>query len=140
MSELHDAKIIHINDNFTQFVINKGENGNIRNGMVFLIYSLGENIIDPDTGIDLGRLEIVKGEAIVHHIQEKMTTLISREFIEEPVKEETIYKRDIFAHRRLINDRYEGGRTPSKKVRISPEKRIKPLLNVNIGDYVRRVK
>ncbi|EFJ1801475.1 hypothetical protein HIJ22_003155 [Escherichia coli] len=140
MSELHDAKIIHINDNFTQFVINKGENGNIRNGMVFLIYSLGENIIDPDTGIDLGRLEIVKGEAIVHHIQEKMTTLISREFIEEPVKEETIYKRDIFAHRRLINDLYEGGRTPSKKVRIAPEKKIKPLLNVNIGDYVRRVK
>lgn len=140
MSELYDAKIIHINNDFTKFVINKGENGNIRDGMVFLIYSLGENIIDPDTGIDLDRLEIVKGEAIVHHIQEKMTTLISREFIEEPVKEETIYKREIFAHRRLISDLYEGVRTPAKKVRVSPEKKIKPLLDVNIGDYVRRVK
>ncbi|HGW3962880.1 TPA: hypothetical protein ACNIC3_002424 [Citrobacter freundii] len=140
MSELHDAKIIHINDDYTQFVINKGGSDNIHNGMIFLIYSLGEHITDPDTGIDLGRLEIVKGEATVHHIQDKMTTLISREFIEEPVKEETIYKRDIFARRGLINDFYEGGRAPSKKVKISPEKKIKPLLNVNKGDYVRRIR
>lgn len=140
MSEQYDAKIIRINDDFTQFVINKGSNDNIRNEMVFLIFSLGEHIIDPDTGMNLGQLEIVKGEAIVYHIQEKMTTLVSRELIEEPVKEETIYTRDIFTRRWLIANSHSDGRIPSKKVKISPEKKIKPLHSVNKGDYVRRVR
>ncbi|HDS4384030.1 TPA: hypothetical protein QHW78_003854 [Klebsiella aerogenes] len=142
MSEQYDAKIIHINSDYTQFVINKGDIDNIRKGMTFLIYSLGEKIIDPDTGLNLGQLEIIKGEAIVHHVQEKMTTLISREYIEEPEKEETIYnENDIFAsRRRLIGGLYGNNYHPARKVRISPEKKIKPLYNVIIGDFVRRVK
>lgn len=131
------AKIIHVNNDFTQFVINKGYNDNIRHNEKFLIVALGDDIIDPDTNENFGRLEIVKGEAIVHHIQEKMTTLISNQFIEEPAKEETIYKTEAIHRARISFGIPSFERTPSKKVKIDAEKRIKPLLNVRKGDYVK---
>ncbi|EJD7030465.1 hypothetical protein [Enterobacter hormaechei] len=131
------AKIIYVNDDFTQFVINKGYNDDIRYKERFLIVALGEDIIDPDTNENFGRLEIVKGEAVVHHIQEKMTTLISNQFTEEPAKEETIYKSEAISRARTVFGIPNFDRMPSKKVKIDAEKRIKPLLNVRKGDYVK---
>lgn len=40
--------------------------------MVFVIYTLSDQIIDPMTGLSLGQLEIVKGKVRVFYIQEKM--------------------------------------------------------------------
>ncbi|ANZ45485.1 hypothetical protein [Cloacibacillus porcorum] len=56
-------------------VINKGEDDGIILGMPFLVYRLGENIIDPETNKDLGQLEIIVGRGRAAHIQKNMTTL-----------------------------------------------------------------
>ena len=58
-------------------IINRGSDAEVREDDRYLIFRLGDNVVDPDTGEDLGALEIVVGEAKVQHVQEKMTTLIS---------------------------------------------------------------
>lgn len=56
-------------------VINKGEDDGITIGMPFLVYRLGENIIDPETNKNLGQLEIIVGRGRAAHIQKNITTL-----------------------------------------------------------------
>lgn len=58
-------------------VLNKGSKDGIKSGQRFLIYSLGEEIIDPDTQKSLGQLEIVKGTGKVTHLQPTMATIQS---------------------------------------------------------------
>lgn len=60
-----------------RIVINKGANEGIHLNQMFLIYKLGDEIIDPDTKEILGQLEIVLGRGIVTHVQDKMATLTS---------------------------------------------------------------
>jgi hypothetical protein len=65
------AKVINNNE----LVLNAGYNKGIKKGYKFLIYSLGEEILDPDTGESLGKLETSKGIGKVIHVQEKMSTI-----------------------------------------------------------------
>ena len=71
-----DIYIVKKIDNY-QIVINKGLDDEINSYMRFLVYEEGEEIIDPNTNLSLGKLEIPKGFFKVQHIQQKMTTLIS---------------------------------------------------------------
>lgn len=130
------AKVIYINDDKTQFVINKGSIHNVSELRKFLIVELGEKIVDPDTGEDLGALEIVKGYAKVHHIQEKMTTLISNEYIYTPVIEEVIYKNN--KSRSIFNVALPQ-QEASSKITKEAQKTIKPLQDVKIGDCVKLI-
>ena len=52
----------------------------VKEGMVFVIYSLGDPIFDPSTGDSLGQLEIVKGRVKVVNVQDKVSqaTTLSR--------------------------------------------------------------
>ena len=70
------CKIASIIDEKT-VVINKGSNDGIRMHQTFLVYRIGDKILDPDTGEDLGNLEIVLGRGSVSHVQDKMATLTS---------------------------------------------------------------
>ena len=72
------AKVAQRIDGY-KFVINRGSAHGINVGDQFLVFCLGDNISDPDTGEDLGALEIVKGRARVAHVQEKISTLESSE-------------------------------------------------------------
>ena len=78
MSEERDfpAKVAKVIDSKT-IVINRGFEDNVKKGDSFLVYAIGEEIIDPETGESLGKLEIVRGRAIAEHVQEKMSTLKS---------------------------------------------------------------
>lgn len=69
-------KVARVLDEYT-LVINKGANDGIKAGHRFLVYSLGEEIIDPDTQNSLGNLEVVKGTGKVTHIQPTMATIQS---------------------------------------------------------------
>lgn len=71
-----EMKIIKIVNNF-KVVANKGSNDGIEAGMKVLIYEVGEELFDPDTHENLGSLEIVKGNGIIVHVQEKMCTIES---------------------------------------------------------------
>lgn len=70
------CKIASVIDEKT-IVINKGSNDGIRMHQTFLVYRIGDKVFDPDTGEDLGNIEIVLGRGSVSHVQDKMATLTS---------------------------------------------------------------
>ena len=69
------AKIL----NEFQLVLNVGEKQGVKKGMMFVVYEEGEEIKDPKTGESLGKLEIVKGEIKVSHVQETLCFAQSKE-------------------------------------------------------------
>jgi len=60
-------------------VINRGSNDGIKKGDKFIIYHIGEEITDPDTGESLGSLEIISGTGIVTNVQDRISTIVSCE-------------------------------------------------------------
>lgn len=58
-------------------VLNKGSDDGFKYGQRFLIYSVGSEITDPESGTSLGKLEIVRGTGRVVHIQNSMCTVQS---------------------------------------------------------------
>ncbi len=78
-------KVAQIIDSFT-LVINAGIADGLQKGIVVMIYDIGPHIIDPDTGDDLGALEIVKGTGVITHIQERIATVESNMVENEPRK------------------------------------------------------
>lgn len=67
------AKII----DYHNVVLNRGSADGVRIGNKFLIFGIGEDIKDPESGDSLGSLEIVKGVGTVSHVQEKISVLTS---------------------------------------------------------------
>jgi len=57
----------------TQVVLAAGSMQGVREGMIFVIYELGEPILDPETGESLGQLEIIKGRVKTSHVQDKLS-------------------------------------------------------------------
>ncbi|MDD1133181.1 FlgT C-terminal domain-containing protein [Pseudomonas shahriarae] len=72
------AKIAKVLDEF-RVVINIGSVDGVKPGQKFRIYKIGEEILDPDTGEGLGRIEHIKGFGEVLHVQERMATLQTTE-------------------------------------------------------------
>ncbi len=60
-----------------EIVVNRGSSHGLKAGDKFLVYGIGPHIHDPETGEDLGDLELVRGQGEVVHVQEKMATLRS---------------------------------------------------------------
>lgn len=71
------AIVIKVLDEY-KIVINRGSEHGIKPGQRFLIYKLEEEpLVDPDTGENLGQLEIVRGTGRVIHVQERLSTIES---------------------------------------------------------------
>lgn len=62
-----------------EVVISLGAEDGVTKNDEFVVFEQGEEVTDPDTGESLGILEIVRGQAFAKHVQEKLTTLRSRE-------------------------------------------------------------
>ncbi len=59
-------------------VINRGYRDGLKLGARVAIYAVSkENLVDPETREDLGKLEIVRGVGAVSHVQEKIATVRS---------------------------------------------------------------
>lgn len=69
-------KVVHI-ESAVELVINAGSNDGIEEGQRFQVYSLGEEIIDPETGESLGTLERIRGIGRITHVQNRMAILES---------------------------------------------------------------
>lgn len=61
-------------------ILNAGARDDVAVGMEFVIFSLGEQVTDPDTGEDLGQIELVKGTVEVDHVQDGMARAVSNRF------------------------------------------------------------
>ena len=72
----NEAIVAKVVDDYT-IVINMGRINGVSEGQRFLIYNLGEEIKDPGTGENLGKLEIIKGTGKVVHLQDKIATIKS---------------------------------------------------------------
>ena len=72
------GKVVRKIDGFS-FVVNRGSEHEFQLGQSFLVFTLGKDITDPDTGENLGTLEVVRGRARAVHVQEKISTLKSSE-------------------------------------------------------------
>jgi len=59
-----------------EIVVNLGSLHGVTPRTQFIIYALGDEIRDPETGESLGALEILKGRGRAKHIQEQMTTVV----------------------------------------------------------------
>jgi len=60
-------------------LISLGRQQGVRKGMKFIIYEEGEVIYDPKSRKPVEKLELVKGEVEVIHVQERMSTAASFE-------------------------------------------------------------
>ena len=135
MSEERDfpAKVAKIINNKT-IVINRGFDDNVKKGDSFLVYAIGEEIIDPETGESLGKLEIVRGRAIAEHIQEKMSTLKSSKTVLPDKK--VIYRKPIGRSLGLLTGL---GSAIETKEEVYGESEILPFDGVKVGDLVKPI-
>jgi hypothetical protein len=69
-------RVVQVLDEY-KIVINKGIDDEVEEGDNYLIFALGDEIVDPETKENLGRLEVVRGKARVIHVQERLSTLKS---------------------------------------------------------------
>jgi hypothetical protein len=72
------GKVVKILNRY-EVVINLGAEDGVKESDEFVVFAQGEEVMDPDTGESLGILEIVRGEALVKHVQPKITTLRSKQ-------------------------------------------------------------
>ena len=76
------ARVVHVSDTShapTEIVINRGATDGVQKGDRYLVFGEGPDIIDPDTGKPLGRVELVRGRGEIVHVQEHMATIRSLE-------------------------------------------------------------
>ena len=131
MSEAKQFRVVDVIDQ-ENVVINVGANGDIKRGDRFIIYGVGKEIIDPDSNESLGHLELVRGEGIVVHVQEKMCIVRSDEYTSEPpVTEVRTYPNPIG----MLT--YSGRTTEEKKVIKSGKKSRIEFRDVENGDFAR---
>lgn len=96
------AKVVSTIDDY-RIVINHGSKNGVEVGANYLIFQIGDNIIDPDTGEDLGPLEIVRGRARVTHVQERLATLESSETVVIPGRKRIIKRQAAAGIAALLN-------------------------------------
>jgi len=124
------AVVIHVSDSYS-VVINNGSEQGVKQGDTYLIYGLGPELNDPETGESLGRLEVVRGRAEVSHIQDKVATLESCEFEKIP------------GRRKIITRELGGGllglslaQPQKEEIEEDPERRRREL-NAKVGDLAK---
>ena len=117
----------------TQVILAAGTKQGVREGMVFVIYELGSEIVDPETSELLGRLELVKGRVRVTHTQEKLSqasTLSRREVrVIDPL--ESLTSR--FLGRREVEQ------TVYEQLKVDSSVAVQNDLTVRVGDKARSV-
>ena len=125
-----EAKVIYVADGYS-VAINKGSDQGVKKGDTYLIYTLGPELIDPDTHESLGLLEVVRGRASVQHVQEKISTLQTIDYEETPGRRKII-KRDAGSPLLALT----MGNVQREEIEEGPE-RHKRALNAEKGDLAK---
>lgn len=118
-----------------EVVLNVGSEDGVEEDMEFVIFSESDHIIDPDTGEDLGAIEIVKGRVEVYHVMEKISRARTLTY---QVRVPSPYERTFLGMGRLLAPDYE---TRRRKLQVG-EDQVSPLdedLAVRVGDKGRSV-
>lgn len=108
----------------TELILAAGAEDGVGDGMEFIVYSLSEPVTDPETGEELGRLEIVKARLIAAHVQDHMTTARTKSRVKRA-----------YDFGRAIGPEMEADQMAVEKSEPFRE----PDLIVRVGDLVRTV-
>lgn len=106
-----------------RLVINVGAAKGVKNGDRYLIYALGPELKDPESGESLGALEIVRGPASVVHVQENMSVVRTSE-----TRTEMIYPKAAYGIMGL------GGKVDHERIQVAV-----PFRAPQVGDFARPV-
>ncbi|MCK6590725.1 MAG: hypothetical protein L6Q76_24450 [Polyangiaceae bacterium] len=109
-------------------MINLGQSHGLSSASTVLVFALGDEIKDPDTGESLGQLEIVRGRGEAKHVQEKMTTIRS-------IERKTVS----VDRKRPVHEPYPFsiGIMPKFEVVTEEKEVVAPFEGVQEGDLVR---
>ena len=102
-------------DNQT-IVLNIGRENGVFMDDKFVVFDLGEEVLDPETGENLGKLEDIKGKGKVIHVQNHLCTIETYEFDMAPTAS-----------------------NPSKSFRGRKGDFYRDFANVQRGDYARKI-
>ncbi len=125
------GKIASIINDYT-VVINKGAEHGVSVGQNFMIVKLGDTIVDPETNQDLEPLEIVRGHVIVTHVQRKIATLESCDYLKD---DDTREIKKLSSHAGLFLPTL-GSRETIAETIIPGKRHVKALEGVEIGDFI----
>jgi hypothetical protein len=125
------AKVIRRLDAF-KFVISRGSDAGVKVGDTYLMFRLGDNLNDPDTGEDLGPLEIVVGRAKVSHVQPRISTLESVEVTVVPgqrkiVRREPNRYESLFSNAPRVEEIEEGSQRKLASIDVAPGDFARPI-------------
>jgi hypothetical protein len=116
------ARVAHVVSGI-KIVLNKGSDDDIKLNQRFVIFGLGEEIVDPQTNRSLGRLEEVRGTVKVIHLQPKMATAESDKKVSSP---KTVRRGGVFS---------AFGEEVTETTYTEPV----DLIGVQVGDFARAV-
>ena len=134
MSEKYFGTVVKIIDQYS-VVINVGSVQNVNEDDRFVIIGIGDIIVDPETGEELEKLEVVKGKVKISHVQEKISTAESFEYDKQPDKKEI---KKVEQNRATSIAFFGANETVTES--ITPGKSIlKELQNVEVGDKVIKI-
>ena len=120
-------RVVEVNTPY-QIVLNIGKEDGVSINDKFLIFGLGKMISDPETGNDLEKLEIPRGEGKVIHVQNKICTVESTGISDTPKTITRINKIPLSFS--LFSTSTEERETKIEKM---------PFDKVQIGDLARKV-
>lgn len=123
------ARVAQVLDKYT-IVINQGSADGVEEEDRFLIYGIGDEIKDPETGQSLGKLEIVRGQGVVAHVQERLATVKTAEKRERGGKSRRIKRSPGFSgiFGEQVVEEHEDYREESV-----------PFSGVQIGDFAKPI-
>ncbi|RMH69194.1 MAG: hypothetical protein D6675_13425 [Gemmatimonadetes bacterium] len=132
------GKVAKILDEYT-LVLNIGRKQNVKEGMTFLVYEDGDEVLDPDTGESLGKLEMVKGRVVVSHVQDRLAYATSER--KETTAEEPHPAQVLSAMMARDHQEKREATENRKKLHVRPNAMSgMPRANpINVGDRVRSI-
>lgn len=113
-----------------ELAINRGSRDGIKPGQKYPVFGYGPELSDPDTGENLGRIELVRGRGEVVHVQDHIATIRSIERQPERRGKRVIRDSSIAA---LVQGR---GQVVEEEW---PAEEIVPFRNVSVGDLAKPI-
>ncbi|EDQ06531.1 hypothetical protein DSM14862_00273 [Sulfitobacter indolifex] len=135
MSTNKQAKVAKVVSRY-KVVLNVGEQDGVDIGSEYILYRVGEDILDPDTGESLGAYEQIIGRGVITHVQDRISTLESSEIKDSGRKIVRKFPKNPSSLWGAIGGGIEG---PSEEVIEEPEKALIPFSNAEIGDFAKEV-
>jgi hypothetical protein len=125
------ARVVHVVDSSGfEAVISRGARDELKPGQRFLVFAYGPEVMDPDSGENLGRIELVRGRGEIIHLQDSMATIRSVE------------KRSGRPSKRVIRDTSMLGIATGRGQVIEEDwaaEEVLPFRDISVGDLAKPV-